>query len=147
MKTDFETNNFVGAGEDSAHEIIRTIFNLKERKLGEFPSIGVYRQVPLDYLLPHDIYIALRSDFQKGSIDILVITKDHRFIACRVQGKKGDLKMKRESLQSRLLRDGCINVVDIQKRECIELFKERVNRKSTQEVIDSFKTAGVEFPN
>jgi len=147
VRTDFETNNFVGVGEDSAYTIIQNIFKLEERKLGEFPFIGIYRQFPLYYLFTTAIFSSLRSDLKKGSIDILVIDKSHRMIACRVQGKKGDLKMQRENLQKVFLESSLVNVVDIHKRECKELFKERVNEKSIQEIRDSFKTARVDISN
>jgi len=147
MKTDYVTNNFVGIGEDSAHTIIQKLFEAEERHLREFPEIGIYRQVPLGFLLKWNVFTALREDFQKGSIDVFVIDNEHCGIACRVQGKKGDLKMQRETLQKTLLEDALIKVVDIDKRECSELFKERVNEKSIQEIRDSFKTAKVEIPN
>ena len=147
MQTDYETGNFIGVGEDSSYVIIKDIFKAEERHLREFPEIGIYRQVPLGFLLKWNVFTSLRKDFQKGSIDIFVIDKEHRGIACRVQGKKGDLKMQREALQKTLLEDALIKVVNIDKRECNELFKERVNEKSTQEIKDSFKTARVEIPN
>ena len=147
MKTDFESGNFVGVAEDSVHSIIQNIFGLKQRWLRELPAIGIYRQVPIGYLVKWQVFTALREDFQKGSVDIFIINKEHSGIAIRVQGKKGNLKMQRESLQKTLLEDALIKVVDIHKRECKELFKERVNEKSIKEVKDSFKTAGVEFIN
>jgi len=147
MQIDYESGNFVGAGESSAYIIIRNLFRLEQRQHREFPETGIYKQIPLSYLLNYQVFSALRSDFQKGSIDIFVITKDHRTIACRVQGKKGSLKLQRESLQKGFLEDALIYVVDIDKKECKELFKERVNEKSIQEVRDAFKTANVEIPN
>jgi len=147
MKIEYESGNFEGAGEASAYIIIRNIFRLEQRHWCDFPEIGIYKQIPLDYLLKRDIFEALRSDFKKGSIDILVINRDHEVIAIRVQGKKGDLKMQREYLQKSLLEDALVKVIDVHKRECKELFKERVNEKSEQEIRDSFKTAKVEMPN
>jgi len=146
MKTDYESGNFVGKAEDSAYIIIRNLFRVEQRKRREWPTPGIYTQIPNSYLLSSDDWQDLASLHKKGSADIVVIPYAGRIIIVRVQGKKGDLKLFREGVQARLFKNFGCQVVDIDIKECKELFKERVNEKSIQEVIDSFKTAKVELP-
>lgn len=143
MEIDYQTGFFIGAGERAAFKIIKDIFNLGTMEHEDFPSAGIYKQIPLKFLLNRRQFSILRKDLQQGSIDILVITKDYQKIAIRVQGRKGNLKMHREGLQQSFLEAEGIKVIDLHKRECKELFKDRINEKSINEVKEAFKTAKI----
>src|SRR5574342_1220826 len=143
MEIDYQTGFFIGAGERAAYKIIKDIFKLGTMNLEDFPSTGIYKQIPLNFLLNRRQFSILRKDLQKGSIDIMIINKDYQKIAVRVQGKKGDLKMHREGLQQSFLEAEGIKVIDLHKRECLELFKDKINEKSINEVKQAFKTAKI----
>ena len=140
--------NFIGGGEDSAFEILKQLTGLQERLIDEFPMDGIYRQLPIRMILDREEFNDLAGYHQKSSIDIFIISCKDEFLpklcrtAVRVEGKKGDLKMRRQDVQAKLLSKHC-QVVDLHKRDCEELFKEQVNEKSVQEVKDAFKTAKV----
>lgn len=61
------------------------------------------------------------------------------------KGLKGLGKVKHDKVQYDLLKK-YIEVVDVKEIECKEIFKERITEKSEEEIISSFKTAGVLIP-
>lgn len=148
MRTDLITSNFIGAGEDAAFEILKSLTGLQERHIRDFPSVGIYRQLPVTVIYDSEQMEHLADFHRKSSIDIFLIKCNDIFsqkecrIAVRVEGKKGDLKMLRQSVQRNMLSRHCL-VVDLHKRECKELFKDRINADSMREVLDSFRTEGV----
>ena len=150
MKQDYETSNFIGAGEHATFNILKQLTNLNQRSLKEFPKSGLYKQVPIEWLLPKKEYVELSEAHQKGSIDIFIVFNQIR-IAVRVQGKchgeglKGLGKAKHDLVQEKLIKKYC-SLVDIKKIECPNIFKERVTNQAIQEVIESFKTAKVMIP-
>ena len=151
MTLDFETNNFVGAGEAATFNILKYLTNLEYRSLKEFRiRSGIYKQVPITWLLPVKVMENLSQSHLRGSIDLMIMF-DSRKIAIRVQGKghgeilKGLGKARHDQVQYDLLKNYC-DVVDVKIQECPNVFKDLVSQKAIQEIIDSFKTAGVMIP-
>ena len=147
---DFESNNFVGVGEFATYSILKHLTLLKPRSLKEFPRNGIYKQVPLQWIIPKNEFARLSQAHQKGSIDLFLIA-NQRKIAIRVQGKghgqglKGLGKAKHDKVQENLIKQKC-DLVDILIQECKNVFKERVTNESINEIINSFKTARVMIP-
>lgn len=150
QRIEYESGNFIGAGESATFHILKYLTKLHSKSLKQFPENGIYRQVPLEWLIHKHDYNLLSDAHKKGSIDILIIVNQIR-IAVRVQGKghgqglKGLGKAKHDLVQEKLLKKYC-NVVNIHLRECPNIFKERVTEIAINEVKSSFKTANVLIP-
>lgn len=152
MRQDFE-GQFIGAGEDATFHLIEHLTGLHLQSLKNFKRgmNGIYRQVPIEFIISKLDYKLLSESQQKGSIDVFIILNDIK-IAVRVQGKgyghflKGLGKAKHDDVQKKLIKEYC-QVVDVLKIECVEIFKERVTNKAEQELINSFKTAKVMIPS
>lgn len=149
---DYNTGNFIGAGEKSAFMIISNLTNLpfvEQNKLFFSTRSGIFKQIPIQYLLNSDDLTDLSEAHKKGSIDICMKIND-MIIAVRIQGKghgeglKGIGKARHDKVQKRIISKYC-QVVDILHQECIELFKENVNETSVKEIRDAFITAGVDI--
>ena len=151
MRIDPITQNYIGDGEDATFEHLRNMTGLQELPHKDFPKIGIYRQLPVTLIYDNDQLYHLADFHKKSSVDIFVIFAEDEYhpklckIAVRVEGKKGDLKMQRQGVQKWLLGKWC-QIVDVHLRNCPELFKDRINQKSRQELLDSFKEARVELP-
>lgn len=149
MKQSFD-NQYIGAGESATYHILKQLTNLQLRSLKEFPKSGIYKQVPLEWVIHKHDYNMLSQAHQKGSIDLFLIVNQTQ-VAIRVQGSghgeglKGLGKAKHDLVQEKLIKKYC-SLVDIHKRECPNIFKERVTQQAIQEIIESFKTAGVLIP-
>ena len=150
MMVDPDSGNLVGAGESSTYNILKHLTLLKPRSLKEFPKNGIYKQVPLEWVIQKHDFNMLSQAHQKGSIDLFLILNQKK-IAIRVQGKghgeglKGIGKSKHDKVQADLIKKYC-SLVDIQLRECPNVFKERVTQNAINEIINSFKTANVMIP-
>ena len=151
MKLDYETGNFVGAGEDSAFEILKNITHLKYRSLKHFPYYdGIYRQVPIQWIISQTEFDTLTQSHKNGSID-LYIKLGQRKVAIRIQGKnhgiglRGIGKAQHDTVQKQILSKYC-EVVDVNYIECKELFKDRVNEKAVKELTNAFNTCKVGVP-
>lgn len=151
MRLDYETNNLVGHGEDAAFEILKNITHLKYRTLKQFSIYdGIYRQVPIQWLLPQSEFDMLSQPHKNGSIDIF-IKLNQRKVCVRIQGKghgsglKGLGKVQHDKVQKEILKKYC-EVVDVNYNECKELFKDRLTEKSAKELVTSFLTARVGIP-
>lgn len=149
---DYESQNFVGAGESSTYNILKHLTLLKPQSLRDFKSgkNGIYKQVPLEWVIHRHDFKMLSEAHQKGSIDLFLILNQKR-IAVRVQGNghgnflKGLGKAKHDKVQADLIRKYC-NLVDVLIQECPNVFKERVTNNAINEIINSFKTANVMIP-
>ena len=145
-----QDGQMIGSGEASTFHILKQLTLLKPRILQEFPKNGIYRQVPLKYLISNHDFNILSPAHQKGSVDILLVLNQNR-IAVRVQGKghgsglKGIGKVKHDTVQALLIKKYC-GLVDILLRECPNIFKERTTPPARQEIIDSFKTQNTLIP-
>lgn len=145
------TKPFIGAGEDTAFQIIKEVTGLHEANIMYYPEIGLYRQVPVFLIYNSNQLHDLAPSHRKSSIDIMIVAcKDHYNsrlckIAVRVEGKKGSYKMVFQGVQASMLKEHC-QIVDLHKRECPELFKDILNEQSRKEVFDGFRTAKVEIP-
>lgn len=158
MQLDYESNNYVGLGESATFNILKQLTLLKPRSLKEFPKNGIYKQVPLEWVIHKHDYSLLSEAHQKGSIDLFLILNQKR-IAVRVQGSghgqgekhhgkyslKGAGKTKHDNVQADLIRKYC-SLVDIIPRECPNIFKERVTEEAKKEIIQSFATFNVWIP-
>jgi hypothetical protein len=152
MRQDLETNGLIGKGEDATFHILENLTGLHYQSLKFFKKNynGIYRQVPIEFIISKLDYKLLSEPHQKGTIDIFIILNQKR-IAVRVQGNghgqflKGLGKARHDDVQEKLLKDYC-EVVNIEKRECPEIFKERVTNMAQQEITSSFKTANVLIP-
>ena len=139
--------DFIGAGEHATFNILKHLTNLHYKSLKEFGSNGIYKQVPLEWIIHKHDYNLLSDAHKKGSIDLFIILNQKR-IAIRVQGNghgkglKGLGKVRHDTVQEQLIKKYC-SLVDIQIRECPNIFKERVTEQAKEEIISSFKTAGV----
>ena len=142
--------DFVGAGEHATFNILKHLTNLHYRSLKEFGSNGIYKQVPLEWVIHKHDYNMLSDAHKKGSIDLFIIFNQRR-IAVRVQGRghgqglKGLGKSRHDKVQSDLIKKYC-GLVDVLLIECPNVFKERVTQVSIDEIVSSFKTAGVLIP-
>lgn len=151
MRIDPKTQNIIGAGEDATFLHLKELTGLEELDHKEFPNVGIYRQLPVTLIYDNDQLYHLADFHKKSSVDIFLVTAIDEYnprlckIAVRVEGKKGDLKMQRQGVQKWLLGKWC-QIVDVHLRNCPELFKDRINSKSKQELLDSFKEARVELP-
>ena len=151
MRIDYETNNLVGHGEDAAFEILKNITHLKYRTLKQFPIYdGIYRQIPIQWIISQTEFDTLSQPHKNGSIDIF-IKLNQRKVCVRIQGKghgeslKGLGKAQHDKVQKDILSKYC-EVVDVNYNECKELFKDRITEKSTKELVTSFLTARVGIP-
>ena len=149
MRQDFE-NHLIGKGEDATFHILKHLTGLQYKSLKEFGKSGIYRQVPISFIISKLDYKLLSEPHQKGTLDLFIILNQKK-VAVRVQGNghgqflKGLGKAKHDDVQEKLLKEYC-EVVNIEKRECPEVFKERVTGNAIKEIISSFKTAGVLIP-
>lgn len=152
MKQDYETSNFLGAGERATLNILKALTKLEYQSLKQFPHRnGIYTQVPITWILKPKDLSDLSEAHKKGSIDLFIVLNQKK-IAIRVQGKghgeglKGLGKVKHDSIQYNLIKQ-YYDIVDIKLIECPNIFKERTNGLAFQEIISSFKTAGVMIPS
>ena len=149
MQVDYESQNFVGVGESSTYNILKHLTLLRPRSLKEFPKNGIYKQVPIEWIIHKHDFEMLSEPHKKGSVDIFLVLNQKK-IAVRVQGEghgeflKGLGKAKHDKVQKDLLLKYC-DVIDIEKRECPNIFKERVTTLAENEIKNSFKTANVMF--
>ena len=151
MRQDLETGNLIGKGEIASFEILKNITHLKYRTLKQFPLYdGIYKQVPIEWIISQEEFDNLSQPHQNGSMD-LFIKLGQRRVAIRVQGRnhgeglKGLGKAQHDKVQKQILSKYC-EVVDIHFQECKELFKDRINERSTKELVTSFLTARVSIP-
>ena len=120
-----EKGQFIGRGEDTALEILKT----------EFPDAEFKIQVPLRDLLSEEWQDTMTERQEKETLDI-VITQNDKKIAVRVQDKRhnGIGLAQRDIVQKKTLEwNNCI-VVDLVEQECPILFKELPNDESIKEV-------------
>jgi len=142
-RIDDETGNFIGKGEDPTVDLLIHALHLKELKAIDFKERkqGVYRQIPLIELVHSDYVQDMAEDHRKGSVDIVLVIKNEIY-AIRVQGfgHYGDLKSSKDALQKSWLIKSNVNVIDIWKHECTELFnKDKLTEKSINEIVQSFE--------
>ena len=152
LRQDLEINNIIGAGEDATFQILKHLTRLHPKSLKEFKSgsSGIYRQVPLEWVIPRKEFKLLSEAHQKGSIDLFILLNQKR-VAIRVMGRghgeylKGLGKVKHDQVQAELIKQTC-ELVDIKRIECPSVFRERVTNTAIEEIKNSFKTFGVLIP-
>lgn len=152
MQIDYESQNLVGAGESSTYNILKHLTGLKPQSLRDFKlqRNGIYKQVPLEWIIHKHDFNLLSDAHKKGSIDLFLINNGKK-IAVRVQGKghgiglKGLGKAKHDKVQQNIIKK-YVELVDILFIECPNVFKERVSENAVNEIISSFKTSNVLIP-
>ncbi len=155
LRTDSQ-GNWIGRGEDTAFEILKTHLKLEPKENNSFPETGIYRQVPL-LLLINSIYkINLDPIHQKGSLDIVTVLSPIKIICFRVQngdsrkkGHKGHFgegpKPQLDKVQLSMLRASGKIVVDLNEYECFELFKERLNLYSIADIANAMRLENIKL--
>lgn len=128
---------FIGKGERSAIQILHRMLNLHVYDgFQNWPLPGIYLQVPIHMITKKKYYGHLREEFQKHTVDIVVITNKHKIIAFPVDGKghQGDVKAPRDRLIREAIEDSGNYVVVIPIWACREVFKEKVNYVSFYQI-------------
>ena len=129
--------NIIGAGEDTAVEILKELYISNK-------NVEVIRQQPLVGLLTEEFKESLAESYLKHKIDIMIIGLD-KPVVVRVQGKdhEGVLKSARDTVQKKILEwHNCI-VVDLNWYDCPNLFKEKLNDGSIQEVKNALSSSDI----
>ncbi len=116
----------IGRGEVTAIQIIRELM----------PTATVETQVPLHKLLSPDLREGLSERQQKESIDIVVKRKHEPILCVRIQDRhhSNNGMGKIDKVQKNMLEWSHNKVVDVEERECPELFKEELTNKSRHEL-------------
>lgn len=121
---------FIGKGEKSAIRILHRMLELPVYNgFKNWPLPGIYVQVPIQLITKKKYYGMLREEFQKHTVDIVVITRKYKTIAFPVDGKghQGDTKAPRDTLIREAIEASGNFVVRIPIWACREVFKEKVN--------------------
>ena len=129
--------NIIGAGEDTAVAILEELNALNT-------NVEIIRQQPLVGLLTEEFKDSLAESYLKHKIDIMIIGLD-KPVVVRVQGKdhEGVLKSARDTVQKKILEwHNCI-VVDLNWYDCPNLFKEKLNDGSIQEVKNALSSSDI----
>ena len=129
--------NIIGAGEDTAVAILEELNALNT-------NVEIVRQQPLVGLLTEEFKDSLAESYLKHKIDIMIIGLD-KPVVVRVQGKdhEGVLKSARDTVQKKILEwHNCI-VVDLNWYDCPNLFKEKLNDGSREEVKSVLSSSGI----
>ena len=129
--------NIIGAGEDTAVAILEELNALNT-------NVEIIRQQPLVGLLTKDFKDSLAESYLKHKIDIMIVGLD-KPVVVRVQGKdhEGVLKSARDTVQKKILEwHNCI-VVDLNWYDCPNLFKEKLNDGSREEVKSVLSSSGI----
>ena len=129
--------NIIGAGEDTAVAILEELIALNT-------NVEIIRQHPLAALLTEEFKDRLAESYLKHKIDIMIIGLD-KPVVVRVQGKdhEGVLKSARDTVQKKILEwHNCI-VVDLNWYDCPNLFKEKLNDGSREEVKSVLSSSGI----
>ena len=137
--------NIIGAGEDTAVEILGVFGMLYKEKLNALNTFVVKRQQPLVDVLSEEFKDSLSDSYLKHKIDIVVIREPEKPIAVRVQGRdhEGVLKSARDIVQKKILEWHGFIVVDLNWYDCPTLFKDINNKDSIKEVMNGLSEAGV----
>lgn len=128
-----ENGNIIGRGEDSALEIITRLF----------PDKVISCQVPLANLLKDDWANDLSERQKKETIDIVVYGEPNMAVRIQDAHHRGRITTMRDIVQRKTLEWNGVVVIDLLDIECKELMKERVNEKSTKEVLKAFERNGI----
>lgn len=148
LETDFESGNFIGSGEKTVYKILKEYYNLESKSKFDYPEVGIYKQLSIQMLVSRELFDFMGTEQKKSSIDILMILPaiaEPIKIAVRIEGNKGDLKLRKQEAQRQFLLDSNIYTVDIHKRESEEVFKDVINKNSIQEVKNAFKSNFIQW--
>ena len=131
--------NIIVAGEDTAVAILEELNALNT-------NVEIKRQQPLVGLLTEEFKDSLAESYLKHKIDIMIIGLD-KPVVVRVQGKdhEGILKSARDTVLKKILEWHNCTVVDLNWYDCPNLFKEKLNDDSREEVSNALSSSGVQF--
>ena len=136
----------IGRGEVPAVIMLSSRLKLPiQTRQSFFDQPGIYTQIAIPKLLKPDYDFPISQEQKRSSIDILVHTKNHKFVAVRIQnginqknkirGHTGQHKELFDKAQKNILLDNGISVVDIPEYECKFLFKDKVSKKAKDELM------------
>ena len=154
MRQDLESGNLMGKGEDASFNILSQLTGLPYQGLKFFSKNydGIYKQVPISWIVSHQEFKQMSEAHKKGSLDLFIIIKPDIRIAVRIQGSghgdglRGIGKAKHDSVQEKILKQFC-QVVNVHKRNCPMIFKDKVNGIAIEEMINSFRESKVMIPS
>ena len=136
--------NWIGRGEQPALEILRWMF----------PTWVFFIQVSVRKLcnmLAPENYIELNHRHLNSSIDIMMVKgrniKTGKKIAIRIQDAHHthEKMSKIDEVQREILNDFKIKVIDVPEHSCRNLFKDRINYKSVNELTNCLMESEVKF--
>jgi uncharacterized protein YutD len=129
-------NNYIGQGEVAALTIMKDMF-------GEFCEY--YTQYPLVKMVDDESLSTFSERQKKETIDIVMFTGLTQPIAVRIQDKHhASIRMSQiDGIQRQMLEYCGWLVADVWHYECIELWKDLVNKKSRDELKRVLKSSGV----
>ena len=136
--------SWIGRGERPALEILRWMF----------PTWAFFIQVSVRKLcnmLAPENYIELNHRHLNSSVDIMMVKgrniKTCKKIAVRIQDNHHthEKMSKIDEVQKTILNDFKISVVDVPEHSCRNLFKDRVNYKSVNELTNCLMESEVKF--
>jgi len=136
--------DWIGRGERPALEILRWMF----------PTWVFFIQVSirkLNNMLAPENYIELNHRHMNSSIDIMMVKgrniKTGKKIAVRIQDDHHthEKMSKIDEVQKTILNDFKIQVVDVPEHSCRNLFKDRVDYKSVNELTNCLLESEVKF--
>jgi len=121
----------VGRGEKIAVEFLSSFF----------PNAEIKTQVPLHKMLLPQYREELSERQQKESIDIVVLRKFKKPICVRIQDRHhfSTIFTRIDKAQRYLLEWSRCDVVDVEEYNCPELFKDKSNVNSREELKKYFK--------
>jgi len=124
----------IGQGERATLTILKEMFG----EIAEYKT-----QMLLRDMVTRDYEDTFSQRQMKETIDIVVFPMLTPPIAVRIQDKHHNTQRMGiiDNIQQNMLKWNGYFVVDIHYYECPEVFKDKVNDTSRQEIIDSFKVA------
>jgi len=123
----------IGRGEVTAVKILKELLPA---------NTVIETQIPLTKLLYPPYREGVSERQQKETIDIVVKRKFKKILCIRIQDRhhSNNIMSKIDKVQRNLLEWSFCNVVDVEERECPELFKEQLNVNSREELKNYIKS-------
>lgn len=129
--------NFIGRGEDTIYTILQEIY----------PEAEIKRQWHFSKLMKNNFELSVTERQEKETLDFVIFRKIGMPIVVRVQDPhhSGNVTSMRDVVQKKELEwNDCI-VVDVQHYNCPNIFKEKDNFESREELIEAFSDSGLDL--
>lgn len=130
-----ENGEFIGRGEDTIFTILQEIY----------PDADIKRQYKYKQLMKGDFTHSVTERQELETLDFVIFRKVGMPIVIRVQDPhhSGNITAMRDRVQKKTLEwNECI-VVDVQHYNCPNIFKEKNNIESREELMEAFENAGL----